>query len=321
MEEVTAVELRQLEMLVAVADQGSITRAAQTLLVAQPSVSAQIQALESEVGHPLLVRLPRGVRPTAVGETVISHARRILREIGEIRSDVDELAGLRRGHLALGSMPTITTGLIPTVVKAFHTAFPGVEISVMEGRSSTLIEAVANHRIDLAVVTVITPDPPVEVTHLLDEELVVALAADDPLAGEEAIDLAQLADRPFLMLEAGFGLRDIVWDACRAAGFLPHVALEMESIQAIKALVEIGMGVSLVPRATTIQEERLGLLSAVRLRPPRPSRPVQIITSPRGHLTRAAQAFFELCLQRSGGSAARSAAAQTAATTRSPDGE
>jgi DNA-binding transcriptional LysR family regulator len=288
-------ELRQLEMLVAVAEAGNVTRAAQTLRVAQPSVSAQIRALEDELGQPLFDRLPRGMRLTEAGHVVLAHARRILRHVEEIGSDLDELLGMRRGRLALGTMPTLTAYLIPTVIKRFRSAYPAVELSVVEARSSSLMDDVAAHRLDLAVVTAPEGHPQVELTHLFDEELVAILPADDPLADRDEVRLHELAERPFLMLEPGFGLRVIVWDACRTAGFAPRVTLETESIQTIKSLVEIGMGVSLVPGMTAVNEERLGLLRSVRVRDPRPSRPVHLATARGAHVTRAAQAFIALC--------------------------
>ncbi len=295
-EGVGGVEIRQLEIFVAAAERGSITQAADALLVAQPSASAQIRTLEAELGHRLFDRLPRGVRVTEVGQAVLPHARQILRGVAEIGAAVDELAGLRRGRLVLGAMPTITAYLIPTAIKAFREAFPGVELRVVEARTSTLLDDVAALRLDLAVATLTEePDPQIEVEALAEEELFAIVAAGDPLADGGEIGLADLRERPFVMLEHGFGLKAIVVEACRQAGFAPRVAQEMQSLQAIKGLVEIGVGVSLAPRLVVEQEERLGLLRALRLRPPRPYRRVQIVTRRGAYLSRAAQAFIGIC--------------------------
>lgn len=288
-------ELRQLEMFVAAAERGSITAAAEVLLVAQPSVSSQIRALEAEIGYPLFDRLPRGVHLTEVGRTVLPHARQVLREVAEIGQAVDELAGLQRGRLVLGTMATITAYLIPTVIKTFRETFPKVELQVVESRTSNLVADVVAHRLDLVVATYTESNPLVDVTTLVDEELFAILSVHDPLAGRAEIDLHELSDRPFIVPEPGFGLRAILWDSCRQAGFTPHIAQEMQSLQAIKGLVEIGMGVSLAPRMVVEQEERLNLLRVVRLRPPRPYRRLQVITCRGSHLSRPARAFMQIC--------------------------
>ncbi len=289
-------QLRQLDMFVAAAERSSITDAAQVLMVAQPSVSAQIHALEEELGYPLFDRLPRGVRLTDIGRAVLPHARQVLRQVDEIRDAVDEVAGLQRGQLTLGTMPTVTAHLIPTVIKTFRQAFPGVDLRVVESRASRIVEDVIAHRLDVGVVTDPEPNPQTDLTPLLSEELFAILPVTDPLADRETIDLAELKDRPFIVLEPGFSLRNVLWEACGQAGFAPRIAQEMSSIQAIKGLVEIGMGVSLAPRMAVEQEERLGLLRALHLTS-HPCRRLHIVTSTGSYLPRSAHAFIRICLQ------------------------
>ncbi len=289
-------QLRQLEMFVAAAERSSITDAAQTLMVAQPSVSAQLRSLEEEIGYPLFDRLPRGVRLTDVGRAVLPHARQILRQVSEIRDAVDALAGLQRGQLLVGTMPSVIAHLIPTAIKAFRQRYPAVELRVVESRARSVVDDVVAHRLDLGVVTDAQPDPLIDITPLLSEELFAILPVGDPLAEREELRLAELSDRPFVVLEHGFSLRSVLWEACRQAGFSPRIAQEMSSIQAIKGLVEIGMGVSLAPRTAVEQEERLGLLRALPL-DSHPCRQLQIVTRTGAYRSRAAQAFVGICLE------------------------
>jgi len=292
-------ELRQLEMFVEAAERRSITAAAQALYVAQPSASAQIGALEHELGHPLFDRRPRGVGLTEVGRAVLPHARQILRQVAEIRDSVDALAGLQRGRLVLGCMPTVMAHLIPTAIKAFRAQFPSVELRVVESRASSVVEELLAHRLDLGVVTNSEPNPRIERLPLFTEELFAIVPVDDPLAGRDEIDLYELRDRPFIVLEPGFNLRGALWETCRRAGFSPRIEQEMSSIQAIKGLVEIGMGVSLAPRMSIDQEERLGILRALRL-VQRPTRDIEIVTSKGAYLTRSAETFIDICRQTAG---------------------
>ena len=287
-------ELRQLEMFLEAADRRSITAAAQALYVAQPSVSAQIAALERELGYPLFDRLPRGVRLTEVGRAVLPHARQIMRQVAEIRDSIDALEGLQRGRLVLGTMPTVTAHLIPTVIKAFREEFPAIDLRVVESSASGILEELAAHRLDLAVVTNAEPSAQIEVQPLLTEELYAIVPVNDPLAGRPEIDLRELSDRPFVVLEAGFSLRSVLWESCKSAGFSPRIAQEMSSIQGIKGLVEIGMGVSIAPRMAIDQEERLGLLKAIRLRQ-RPHRELEIVTSKGAYVSRSAAEFIAIC--------------------------
>jgi LysR family transcriptional activator of glutamate synthase operon len=287
-------ELRQLEMFLETADRRSITGAAQALYVAQPSVSAQIAALERELGYPLFDRLPRGVRLTEVGRAVLPHARQIMRQVAEMRDSIDALEGLQRGRLVLGTMPTVTAHLIPTVIKTFRDEFPQIDLRVVEASASAVLEELGAHRLDLAVVTNAQPNPQIDVQPLMTEELYAIVPVNDPLAEREEIDLRDLRDRPFIVLEAGFSLRSVLWEVCNGAGFSPRIAQEMSSIQGIKGLVEIGMGVSLAPRMSVEQEERLGLLRALRLSQ-RPNRELQIVTSRGAYLSRSAGEFIAIC--------------------------
>lgn len=289
-------ELRQIEMFVEAADRHSITAAAAVLYVAQPSVSAQIAGLERELGVPLFDRLPRGVRLTEAGRTVLPHARQILRHTAEMRDAVDALSGMQRGRLVFGTMPTITAHLIPTVIKTFRNRYPAIDLRVVEASAAGILDELAAHRLDVAVVTNAESSPQIEVEPLLQEELYAIVPVDDPLAQRGEIDLQELRGRPFIALETGFSLRHVIWQACGAAGFEPRIAQEMSSIQGIKGLVEIGMGVSIAPRLSVEQEERLGVLHALRLRQ-RPFRQLQIATSRSAHLSRSASAFISICRQ------------------------
>jgi DNA-binding transcriptional LysR family regulator len=289
-------ELRQLEIVTAIAEAGTVTGAAARLHVAQPSVSAQLKALEDELGATLFDRLPRGVRLTEAGHIVLRHARRVFQELDEMANDLDELAGLRRGHLAIGTMPTLTASLIPTVVKAFRDRFPGVSLTLLEARSRDLLAALEAHQIHVAMLTSLEQVPLIEIETLWEEELVVIVPPDDPLADQQRVELTELAERDFVLLDVGFGLRTIFLTACRRAGFTPRVAMELESIQAIKSLVESGLGISVVPRSTVALEERAGLLRVLPLAAPRLRRPVQIARI-EGEPTRAVQAFVDLCRQ------------------------
>src|SRR3954451_13496404 len=152
-------ELRQLAYVVAVAEEGSFTRAAEREHVAQPAVSAQVRRLEAELGQPLFARGPGPVTLTAAGEAVLPFARAALASAAGVRTAVDELAGLLRGRVAVGIVPSIEHRLAG-VLAAFHAAHPGVEITLAEDTSDALIDGVRTGRLDFAVAGVAGAGPP-----------------------------------------------------------------------------------------------------------------------------------------------------------------
>lgn len=243
-------ELRQLEYLVAVAEEASFTRAAARLHVAQPGVSAQIRQLERELGQPLLDRSARGVHLTEAGEAVLPYARAALAGVAGARAAVDEVTGLVRGHLSLGMVTSISTGEIdlPGLLTAFRRDHPGVDISLTVGSSDDLVAQLRAGRLDLGVIGLGPHLPRTIDTHTVAAApLVAAVAHDDPLAARSTITLSTLVRRPLISLPHGTGLRACLDEACAAAGLTPHVAFEASDPPFLAQLAACGLGVAIVP--------------------------------------------------------------------------
>ncbi|SHK89634.1 transcriptional regulator, LysR family [Pseudonocardia thermophila] len=259
-------ELHQLEYLVAVADEGSFTRAAASLHVSQPAVSAQIRKLERELGEVLLDRSAAGVRPTAVGEAVLAEARAAVAAVARIRDTVAAHRGLLQGRVRLG---VIGNGLSPDLadlLAAFARAHPGVEVSVSEGRGAELLDALLGGRTDLAIVGIVGDPPAGIATETLSDEVVVAaVGPHDPLADRGEVTLAELAGRPLIAMPVGSGLRAGVDAALAAAGVTPRIAYEAGTPAALGELAVRGLGVALVPESVVPSVD--GLV-ALALRPP-----------------------------------------------------
>src|SRR4051794_29457957 len=175
-------ELHQLAYVVAVAEEGSFTRAAAREHVAQPGVSAQVRRLEAELGQPLFDRGPGAVTLTAAGEAVLPFARAALAGAAGVRAAVDELAGLIRGRVAVGVVPSVG-GRLADPLAAFHAEHPGVEVTLVEDTSDALLDGVRTGRLDLALAGVAGDAPAGLATATVsDEELVAAVAPDHRLA-------------------------------------------------------------------------------------------------------------------------------------------
>src|SRR6185312_4457106 len=203
-------EMHQLTYFESVSRHLHFTRAAQELNVAQPSVSQQIRKLEHELGAPLFNRMKRHVTLTEAGKTFLPHARAVLQRLEEARLEVQELSGLRKGSLAVGAPPSVGTHLLPRALAAFSRRHPGIALTFREAGSRTLVSLLEDGELDLAVVIQPVRHPALETEPLLEEELLLAVPREHPLAiGHSRVRLAQLREEPFVLLREGtYDLRD-----------------------------------------------------------------------------------------------------------------
>jgi DNA-binding transcriptional LysR family regulator len=261
-------EIRQLEYLVAVAEEASFTKAAARVHVAQPGVSAQIRRLERELGHELLDRSGRTVRVTEVGRSVLPHARAALAAVAAARTAVDELAGLVRGHVAVGMVTACASLDLTDLLASFHRLHPGVEISLSEGNSDELVQGLREGTVDLAWVGLAGPRPTgIETQVLVEEEHVAAVTPADPLAARSTIRLTDLRERALISMPIGTGLRTCLEDACATAGFQPRVTLEASAPNIIAELACRGLGVAILPvSVATAYGEQLQRVTITRPR-------------------------------------------------------
>ena len=208
-------ELRQLEYLVAVVEEGSFTRAAQRERVAQPAVSAQIQRLERQVGQPLLTRSRRDVRLTQAGAAMLPHARAALAAVRAAQQAVDEVASLVRGTVAIGTV-TLHPVDVAGLMAEFHVAHPGVEISLRTDNSDVLLAELADGRLDAAIVSIAVDETPGEVdcAVITDEIIEPAVSTGHPLHARKTVTLQQLCEHPLISLPSGTGLRSRLDTAC-----------------------------------------------------------------------------------------------------------
>ena len=247
-----AVQLHQLEYLVAVADEGGFTRAADRLRVAQPGVSAQVRKLERELGHPLLDRSGHRVRPTPVGVEVVAAARAALDAVAGVRRVVDDLDGLLRGTVRAGMVGSGPFLDVPGVVADFSAAHPHVVCSLVEQGSGALVEGLRAGRLDVALVGAAGPLPEgVEGATVSEEPLVVAVPPDHPLAAGAVARPADLAGRDLVLPAEGSALRDAVELACAAVSPAPRVTCSASDPTVLARLAARGLGLAVLPASVS----------------------------------------------------------------------
>ena len=241
--------LRQLHYLVAIADEGSFTRAAERLLVAQPSLSQQIKSLEHELGGPLLERLPTGVRLTAAGKAFLPEARAAVAHAERARRNARSALGLEAGEIEVATVTSVAFGVLPPAFKRWHERYPGTTITLREyTHRQALDDAVRLGVGDVAV----GPRPPEwhgPVVELGWEEFVAVLPASDPLArNKRPIALEQLAERDWVLFGSDHGLSELILEICARAGFTPRRTIQTGQVAAAGHLAAAGLGVTIIPR-------------------------------------------------------------------------
>jgi DNA-binding transcriptional LysR family regulator len=270
-------ELRQLEYLVAVAEERSFTRAAARVRVAQPAVSAQIGRLERELGQRLLDRTGREVTPTAVGAAVLPYARAALGATRSVRETIDELSQLTTGSVSLGTVNASGALGLADLLAGFHARYPAIEISLVEDVTNRLLERLHEGSLDLVLVGRAGPrrPPPGGFEHqiVLDNRLVAAVPGDHPLARRRRITLVELVELPLICVPEGTGMRTALIAGCARLGVQPRVAFEAADPVVLASLAARGLGVALLPESadgldpslTTIAIERPQLRSRIEL--------------------------------------------------------
>ncbi len=280
------VQIGHLRCFLAVAEQRHFTRAARELGIAQPSVSAQVRRLESELGSELFHRMRGNLTLTTAGEALLPYARRILADVDAASIELREAGGVVRGRLAVGATPSLAATLVPPVLARFHESYPGVDLVLREAGSGDLVRALDEGALDVALVILPVRHDVLETLPLLREELVVALAPSHPLAKRRTIAIADLRDVPLVMFREGYDLRSATEAACRAAGFAPTLAVEGGEMDGVLRLTAAGLGAAIVP---SLVVEPRGPLRAVRIAQSALTRTIGIAHRRDRRLSRAAQ--------------------------------
>ncbi|HEY3722375.1 MAG TPA: LysR family transcriptional regulator [Acidimicrobiia bacterium] len=286
-------ELRHLETLIAIDEEGTFTAAADMLRTVQSNVSEQIRQLEAELGVTLLARGRSGATPTESGRVVLSHARRIRREVQLLQEDVAALQGLQVGNASFGIVGTASRWLVPELVADLRKRAPGIELRVNEGASERLLAEVLGQELAQAVVTEPVRDERLSVEHLMEEDL-VGLAPPGTELPESPVAFEALAEMPLVLPPAGNPLRIEIEQAARARGVTLPVPVEVEGIRLIADLVAAGAGVSVLPETAIPPELSSVVIFTIADLPPRR---LALISPKAAPLSLADQAVRETVLQ------------------------
>lgn len=285
-------ELRQLSHFVAIAEDGSFTKAARRLNYVQSALSVSVQALERELAVRLFDRTTHRVTLTAAGEALLPAARRTLAAAEETRDAAAAVKGVLRGTLRVGIMQSFAFADVPGVLGRFHREHPGVEIHARPsaGGSAALLEDIRQGGLDIAFTALFDPAPGVDAVPLGSEELFLLAAPEQAPPGRGPVTLDTLVDAAFVDFPTGWGIRTAVDRAFAAAGLNRRVTMEIADVATLVQLLRAGLGIALLPRSLIPSGEQVLQRRTVS---PRVSWHV-VMATPSGRSNAAAKALSKL---------------------------
>lgn len=270
-------ELHQLRYFLAIADAGSVSRAAVRCEVAQPSVSQQLSKLERLLGNQLFDRRGRKMVLTDAGRALLPRARRILAEVEDAKSSLQKELDLGVGRLAIGAIPTIAPFVLPDAIRRVQRQCPGCELVIREDLTENLVDQLLDSQVDVALLATHPNHAMIETTLIGHEELVAAVPRAWEVAKDGMIGLAELREAPAISLHEMHCLGQQVSVFCEMRRVHPRIVCRTTQLSTILELVGLGLGASLVPQmaaAADGSKKRRYL----RLRSQRPIRPLVVAT-------------------------------------------
>jgi DNA-binding transcriptional LysR family regulator len=286
------IDVRRLRVLCEVARHGSFSGAAAALGYTQPAVSRQIATLEAEVGAMLVLRVPKGAVLTDAGRLLVERGEAILARLDDAEAELHALAGLEGGRLRLASFASAAVSVVPRAITRFRECHPAVELSIAMLDPAYSLPQLISGELDMALShdSEAGADSAVEVVHLFDDPMYVAMPSGHPLADAPALDLASFSSEPWMLAttntcpDSRLFLR-----ACHAAGFEPQIAFQHDDYPAMLGFVAAGVGVALIPDMVT-RAIRDDVVVRALDRPP-PPRPIAAVL-PAGYRSPAAAAML-----------------------------
>jgi DNA-binding transcriptional LysR family regulator len=249
-------DVRRLRVLKEVAEQGSFSAAADSLSYTQSAVSQQIAALEREAGTQLVQRSARGVRLTEAGNALVCHADAIITRLAAAEAELEAIAGLRGGRLRLASFPTAGATLVPLAIAEFSRRHPAVELTLLEAEPEESLPAIKAGDLDVALAFEYGDTLPasqaalldgLDVVHLFDDAMSVALPLGHRLVAKERLRLADLAGERWINSHPNVMCGAVMIAACERAGFHPDLAFQTNDYNVAQGLVAAGVAISLIP--------------------------------------------------------------------------
>jgi DNA-binding transcriptional LysR family regulator len=258
-------DLRQLEILQAIAETGSFTASGRKLHVSQSAISRQILLLEEELGEPLFLRVGRQVRMTPAAETLVQLGQRVFQDVRETVGTITDRTRVLRGVLRLAGGMTVCLYVFPPLLKHLRRVHPQLDVRLTVATASQSVQAIRSGRVDAGLLTLPVEESDLVTVPVLREELMLITPPGHPLARRRRVVPADLNGLPFILFEIGSATRIVIDRFFVTEHVEPTVVMDTENVEIIKAMVKTGLGIGIVPYQSVAREVRAGQFFCTRL--------------------------------------------------------
>jgi DNA-binding transcriptional LysR family regulator len=258
-------DLRQLEILQAIAETGSFTACGRKLHVSQSAISRQILLLEDELGEPLFLRVGRKVKMTPAAESLVQLGQRVFQDIRDTVGAITDRTRSLGGTLKLSGGMTVCLYVFPPLLKHLKRVHPKLDVRLTVATAGQSVEQIRSGRVDAGLLTLPVEESDLVTVPVLREELLVVTMPTHPLARRRKIMPADLSGQPFVLFEIGSATRRVIDTFFITEKVEPTIVMDTENVEIIKAMVKTGMGISIVPYQSIAREVRAGQFFCARI--------------------------------------------------------
>jgi DNA-binding transcriptional LysR family regulator len=259
------VDLRQLEILQAIAETGSFTASGRKLNVSQSAISRQILLLEEELGEPLFLRVGRQVRMTPAAESLVQLGQRVFQDVRDTVGAITDRTRQLRGTLRLAGGMTVCMYVFPPLLKHLRRVHPHLDVRVTVATAGRSVQEIRGGRVDAGLLTLPVDESDLITVPVLHEELLLVTTPSHPLSKRKRIFPRDLAEEPFILFEVGSATRRVIDHFFASENIEPTIVMDTENVEIIKAMVKTGMGIGIAPYQAVAREVRAGQFFCARI--------------------------------------------------------